>query len=181
MNCHRTHIKQAHKEEPAMCDICSAQFMNTTKLKKHKRRVHGEKIDSPCPYCKQIYETKDKLAQHIHAVHKEEPSICDICSAIFRNRHSLNGHKRKVHAEKEAAPCPHCNQVCETKYKLYQHIYAVHNLQESPCNVCGKTYKNAKLLQAHKKVMHPDVYISSRPSEIVKQKLDTGDDETMTM
>jgi len=210
---HKSHINYAHKEEPCICDVCSAQFLNTTKLKRHKSRVHGEKEESPCPYCSQIYETKDKLAQHISYVHKEEPcicdvcsvqflnktklkkhkrkvhgdienvpcphcdqvietkyklsqhiaqahkaepSVCDVCSAVFKNRHSLMGHKRKVHGTIENLPCPHCDKIIETKYKLSQHIYRDHNLQEYPCDICGETYKNTRLLQAHKRMMHPD-------------------------
>ena len=144
------------KIEPTAVDLtckeCNTTLKTMKNLKRHIRDLHTDTGRIICPVCSKYVQRS-----HINQAHKEEASICDLCSALFKNRHSLMGHKRKVHGNIENIPCPHCGQVIETKYKLSQHIYAVHNLQESPCDQCGKTYKNIKLLQAHKKVMHPEL------------------------
>ena len=153
------HKEQFHppSADDLTCKECNTTLKTRKSLRRHMREQHENDNKLICPVCSKMVHRS-----HINQAHKEEPSICDICSALFKNKHGLRGHKRKVHGDIENVPCPHCDQVIETKYKLYQHIYAVHNLQESPCDECGKTYKNIKLLQAHKKIMHPDVYISSR-------------------
>jgi len=156
-------------QKPAIVQVkeSNKHIDNFDNFAQHKEDNHPKieptAEDLTCTECDTILKTMKNLKRHIKEqhteakrpqAHKEEVAMCDICSALFKNRPSLRGHKRKVHGNIENIPCPHCDQVIQTKYKLSQHIYAVHNLQESPCEHCGKTYKNIKLLQAHKKVMH---------------------------
>ena len=63
-------------------------------------------------------------------------------------------------------------QVFDTAYKLYNHRYAVHRLQECRCEFCGGTYKNTKLLQVHKRVSHTELYEASKKASQQQQILD---------
>jgi KRAB domain-containing zinc finger protein len=98
-----------------------------------------------------------KLRGHVDAVHKVQPTLCDICSQVFKNVHALRVHKRKLHEEVSLVSCPSCSKVFENKIKLYDHKRAVHTLKDSKCPDCGKTYKNKNLLQKHVKVYHKDL------------------------
>ena len=60
-------------------------------------------------------------------------------------------------------------QVFDTNYKLYNHRYAVHNLQDCRCEFCGGTYKNKKLLQVHKRVSHPDLYEAAKNAKQLQE------------
>merc|ERR1712241_983868 len=62
--------------------------------------------------------------------------------------------------------------VFDTAYKLYNHRYAVHRLQECRCEFCGGTYKNTKLLQVHKRVSHTELYEASKKASQQQQILD---------
>ena len=57
----------------------------------------------------------------------------------------------------------------DTNYKLYNHRYAVHNLQDCRCEFCGGTYKNKKLLQVHKRVSHPDLYEAAKNAKQLQE------------
>ena len=57
----------------------------------------------------------------------------------------------------------------DTNYKLYNHRYAVHNLQDCRCEFCGGTYKNKKLLQVHKRVSHPGLYEAARNAKHLQE------------
>ena len=107
-----------------------------------------------CPFCGKL-ATKE----HIEYVHRVQPVQCDICLAELKNKRALRNHKNKVHAPPEILTCKDCGQIFDNKIKLYAHNYAVHSYQESRCEWCNGTYKNKKLLQAHKRVMHKDLYI----------------------
>lgn len=60
-------------------------------------------------------------------------------------------------------------QVFETAYKLYNHRYANHNLEEVTCEFCGGNYKSKKLLHAHKKVSHPDLYEAAKNAKHLQE------------
>ncbi len=57
----------------------------------------------------------------------------------------------------------------DTNYKLYNHRYAVHNLQDCRCEFCGGTYKNKKLLQVHKRVSHQDLYEAAKTAKHLQE------------
>ena len=57
----------------------------------------------------------------------------------------------------------------ETAYKLYNHRYANHNLEEVTCEFCGGNYKSKKLLHAHKKVSHPDLYEAAKNAKHLQE------------
>ena len=99
-----------------------------------------------------------QLRDHLDTTHKNEPSLCDICSKVFKNARSLRNHKKKVHEGIGEVNCPSCNKVFESKAKLYNHEKAVHLIQNSMCQACGKTYKNRSLLKKHLRVYHIELY-----------------------
>ena len=102
-----THMADAHPkdgDDQHPCLECDKVFQSKRYLRKHVANCHRGKLI--CPFCSKLCSKS-----HIHTAHKEEPSICDICCATFKNKHALSGHKRKVHAEKVVVTCPDCYQV----------------------------------------------------------------------
>ena len=53
--------------------------------------------------------------------------MCDVCSAVFKNKHALSGHKRKVHAEKVMVTCPDCFQVTFISVECSQCLVLCHD------------------------------------------------------
>merc|ERR1712096_397480 len=136
-----------------VCPICAKEVKY---LNGHIKDVHTEAPPENhiCNHCGKVFSKIKKLRGHIDAAHKVQPSMCDICSQVFKNLHSLRGHKRKVHEEVSEVTCPSCFKLFDTKLKLYYHERAVHTLEDSKCQACGRTYKNKNLLQKHQKVYH---------------------------
>lgn len=56
-------------------------------------------------------------------------------------------------SEPEANPiiysCDHCGKTRTNKYDLAKHIQNVHRFNPTPCTVCGKVFRNKRLVQAH--------------------------------
>ena len=111
-----------------------------------------------CYHCGKVFTKLKKLRGHIDAVHKVQPTNCDICSREFKNIHAMRGHKAKMHESITNVSCPSCSKVLGTRLKLYYHKRAVHTLEASRCEACGKTYKNKFLLRSHFKFNHKDLY-----------------------
>jgi hypothetical protein len=150
-------IRKRYPVLPKNCPICSKEVKY---LNDHIKDVHSDKPPENliCNDFGKVFSKRKKLRSLIAAVHRVQPTKCDICSQEFKNLHSLRGHKAKVHETISKVTCPTCSKEFETKLKLYYHERAVHTLEVSKCEACGKTYKNKFLLQKHVKVNHVELY-----------------------
>ena len=148
------HIRDAHPKdgEAFPCDECGSIFKSKRYLRNHVENIH--RIDSKiiCPICSKLVNK-----HHLYTAHGlDTPFICEVCSKTFKTKHALCGHKRKIHSERGRFQCSECGAVFDQAHKLYGHRYAVHKTEEVKCEFCGSNYKNKKLLQAHKRVSHPE-------------------------
>jgi len=151
----RRNFDTVHKDH-TVCPICAKKVKY---LNGHIKQQHTETPNENhvCNDCGKVFTQIRKLRAHTNAVHKVQLSMCDICSQEFKNTHALRSHKAKVHENIIKVNCPSCSKVCDTRLKLYFHERAVHTSEESPCQVCGKIYKNKNLLQKHIRVYHKDL------------------------
>ena len=155
--CLSSHMYEYHPKDEGEypCNDCDKIFISKRKLQKHVINVHSVKAKQLCPYCSKLGSQNHiwtcKMNQN------QDPVKCEVCFKELKNKEALRGHMRKVHAPQVIVECQVCHQVFDTEYKLYNHTYAVHNIQESRCEFCGGSYKNRKLLQAHKRVSHANL------------------------
>ena len=180
----KQHTKMVHGSDNdtdspfKMCPICAKEVKH---LSTHMRDTHPKEGEIyPCAECGLILKSKRYLKHHIDLKHNHEGKVmcnicnklvnkhhmytahgtehmCEICSKTFKTKHALNGHRSRIHSEKGVYPCPECGSVFDQAHKLYGHRYAVHSLVDAKCEFCGGNYKNKKLLQAHKRVSHPEL------------------------
>jgi len=154
----KQHIRQVHEKalyqkprQPKVCPICARQVVY---LGVHIKEVHSDDGHFPCSVCGKIFGSRIKVNSHFTSAHRQEPSLCTVCSQVFKNPHALKGHMRTVHEEKSHQTCPICFQQFDTKTKLYGHNRIVHQKIRSGsvrCNPCGITFKNKSLLKNHLK------------------------------
>jgi len=84
------------------CDECSAEFVDSTRLKEHKW-IHLDYNKFKCPL--------------------------DDCPQTFRHRSNLRNHMTKAHNGPEHFPCPLCSRNFAFEYKLRNHL-RLHDMDE---------------------------------------------------
>ena len=84
-----------------------------------------------CYHCGKVFSKIKKLRSHIDAIHKVQPTNCDICEREFKNIHAMRGHKAKMHESIINVSCPTCSKVLSTRLKLYYHERAVHTVEDA--------------------------------------------------
>ena len=143
--------------EMKVCPLCSKEVKH---LNRHIEVIHTENVDENdrCIPCGKAFRNNRKLNSHMATSHKVQPSMCDSCSQVLKNKDALRNHKRRVHDELDDVSCPSCFKAFGNKTKLYFHENAVHTIEASTCQTCGKTYKNRNLLKKHVKVYHNNLH-----------------------
>ncbi|OCT76561.1 zinc finger protein 516 isoform X2 [Xenopus laevis] len=96
--------------------------------------------DFQCPFCKNKYDRKKELDQHLLQVHK--PYKCRFCSFMTLREETLLNHIEKDHIT-TAVPLNRDGLAENGKTEI--------NSGEFPCEVCGQAFGQAWFLKAHMK------------------------------
>ncbi|CAM9623699.1 unnamed protein product [Lampetra planeri] len=145
---------------PHGCDQCSRVFLEATKLRSHRRRVHDRRPTHFCNRCDYAgYGTHD-VARHVEKCHGQVAAgkgssdgfPCKSCSATFSSASALRQHLLRKHRQeplgKDGTPSPP----------------VVANLCASPggpepaihvqCTACGQEFSQHADLREHRRVQH---------------------------
>ena len=174
------HLQRTHgiisKQIPLDCGTCSQSFENKALLNKHRASKHGENDSDrnifPCGQCNKNYPSRKALQCHIQFTHlKPAASECSACGLSFRKKSLLKQHKAGKHCCKgkdgknETLRCDQCNKECPSRKSLLRHIQFMHSAQiPANCEVCGQTYRNARLAREHMRTVHRVRIVSSSSS-----------------
>ena len=106
------HFQKVHVKPPELkhvCEYCGKRFLYPSHLKTHMNDFHGsgekkkhrirkkkiiiEKPGSiPCPHCKKLMSSDQKLQRHIQRLHGEKSFICPDCGKGFCEKKDLKQH-----------------------------------------------------------------------------------------
>lgn len=144
-NCDEVEEKKLWKQR-ITCALCS-QSLLLRSLANHMARRHsghGEKFFK-CGYCKTVYETKEKLVEHVKTCTAKkkrsttsesckEMAECDICKKSMQKA-SLKMHMKIKHAGLGPV-CEHCGRRFGNKFRLNEHYRAKHDYEKFKCSYC---------------------------------------------
>ncbi|XP_075224322.1 uncharacterized protein LOC142326076 isoform X3 [Lycorma delicatula] len=154
----KCHISKVHSldQDYHGCKICGKLLKNELMLKKHMFNLHSEqdkKIFS-CNICNKRFSSKSYLKRHKETIHTQINTVlCKVCGKVFKSEVSVKSHMKYFHM-KSYNLCYICGKVVRC---VDSHVRLVHTESTNEClkcDVCGKSYKNDRLLKVHKNNVH---------------------------
>jgi len=137
--------------ERPTCLICEKSFFDSSKLRRHKKTIHGGGVRYQCPMCIKRTIRKDALRAHIkrmHCIEHEEKDAtdkelrkgyqfaCEVCEKRLKSKQSLNRHVLGKHSTRYYQ-CPKCIRRFHWKNGLNLHMKKTHTnsnlIHETKC------------------------------------------------
>lgn len=117
---HEISHRKVKKSSELFCDQCQRQFLHRGTFAKHKDRHE----DSVCYYCNRGFADVATAKKHIADRHEnnEKRFACVKCKKLFGTRKILLRHFRTVHARTIPMFCGECDEPCENREKLANHL-----------------------------------------------------------
>ncbi|XP_061450284.1 zinc finger protein 516 isoform X2 [Rhineura floridana] len=134
----------------------------------------------PCTFCKNKFEGKKQLEQHIHQVHK--PFKCRLCNYMTLREETLLNHIERDHittqipngemynaenckTESSAGefPCEVCGQAFSQTWFLKAHMKKHRGSFDHGCHICGRKFKEPWFLKNHMKSHGPKSGSKNKP------------------
>ncbi|XP_037044348.1 transcription factor grauzone-like [Bradysia coprophila] len=153
LSCHIRGVHEFSLEH--VCEICARVFKTKQILQNHIFCEHSTTPKVQCNVCGAWLKHEISLRAHLKRYHDSsfESVNCPICNKEVPSKHSLAGHIRSVHGEKDHQ-CTFCNKAFQTAKKLKEHI-ACHTGEDLyECPYCDKKFRSSGNLYAHRKKAH---------------------------
>lgn len=179
------HIKRIHlNKRPYVCGAagCDKAFSSPSELKRHvQTQKHGhlpQAVTFECIMCKQAFENKRMLVEHLHNSHTEydetfasnrtQPSNdrfpCKVpnCGGTYSSLRNLNQHMI-YHSSETPFSCKllDCNEAFRSRLRLARHKASIHNIklkepkrEQFKCPQCEVIVNKSLSLKYHIKRVH---------------------------
>lgn len=140
-----THLNEHYAN--CICDVCGKSFLNSKRLKVHKR-TH-ENGHFPCKECGKILKTKTSKANHMESAHSKRVIKCQICFKPMKHYNDRIKHMSEVHNITHKFKCPICSREYNIKHYLATHIRQTHGHKNKKCLECGMAFITNHGLKKH--------------------------------
>ncbi|XP_054841519.1 zinc finger protein 516 [Eublepharis macularius] len=132
-----------------------------------------------CTFCKNKFEGKKELEQHIHQIHK--PFKCRLCNYMTLREETLLNHIERDHittqipngetyaenCKSESSggefPCEVCGQAFSQTWFLKAHMKKHRGSFDHGCHICGRRFKEPWFLKNHMKSHGPKSGSKNKP------------------
>ena len=135
----KDHMIAKHDEREFPCEKYEITVRGRLQLKAHKRK-HKE---ITCKKC------RESVPYNSATCHKTkclgENFKCENCEKLFGSLKRLNGHKKRIHGEKNLK-CPNCDSCFSTKGDLNTHIKRSHDPSKNNDSLIVPSENNDPLL-----------------------------------
>ncbi|XP_022819064.1 zinc finger protein 26-like [Spodoptera litura] len=140
-----THLNEHYAN--CICDVCGKSFLNSKRLKVHKR-TH-ENGDFPCSECGKVLKTKTSKANHMESVHSNRVIKCQICFKPMKHYNDRIKHMSEAHDITHKFKCHICSREYNIKHYLATHIRQTHGQKDKSCSECGMAFITNHGLKKH--------------------------------
>ena len=151
----KKHILYMHTatNQKINCDLCGKSFVRKGDLNVHVRNHFGVK-NIICPLCGKGFTKNHNLMKHQNffcsKIKKVKQFQCTQCPKRFCSTTSLNFHIKSHEAE--IIKCDVCNYQSNDKFRVKNHIKAVHQQEKLfECKYCKAKYSDKYRLSEHEK------------------------------
>eukprot|EP01083_Nonionella_stella_P146678 461656_1 len=160
----RSHIKYDHEglPKPYRCCLpgCSSNgFMHMADLARHSEEVHTIRKQYPCNICGIKFTRLYDAEVHQRNVHVEKTIQCESCACMFKTKHALRKHVRRMHtlpAAEPAYPCQLCDKRLKSPGGLRDHVSSIHSAARPfVCDICNKCFARKFSLKRHIPIHNP--------------------------
>jgi hypothetical protein len=170
------HLQQVHEGNRVynfMCEFCSKKCISNAELVIH-RRSHTKEKPFQCDLCKNRFNCKKNLIQHLRTIHLNQRRAnktlerCSICLKQFSHDYLVHFHMRKAHPAgiddgikvNEATQHYHCES-CGGQYKTRRYFdnhVCISGAGDGPANqaclICKANFTNRFETMKHIQEIH---------------------------
>ncbi|XP_013164386.1 PREDICTED: zinc finger protein 595-like isoform X2 [Papilio xuthus] len=139
-----THLNEHYPN--CICDVCGKSFLNTKRLKVHKR-IHENGV-YPCKECGKVLKTKTSIANHMES-HSKRIIKCQICFKPMKHYNARIKHMSEEHNIRHKFKCHICNREYNIKHYLATHIRQTHGHKNKKCSECHMAFITNHGLKKH--------------------------------
>ncbi|XP_052748110.1 zinc finger protein 676-like isoform X2 [Galleria mellonella] len=157
-----SHKRLTHTSSLVGCEYCGEAFISEWGLRAHKRRIHGDILETSmfeCAKCKAKFRTGDALAKHESL--SCEGYNCVNCGETFVAGNLLTYHLVQSHNHRnssiEYSECATCNAKFHNQAALWRHT-ADKCGAVVPCLQCGVGFPTDEMMNDHLKTHSTDVF-----------------------
>ncbi|XP_049883314.1 zinc finger protein 502-like isoform X2 [Pectinophora gossypiella] len=140
-----THLNEHYAN--CICDVCGRSFINSKRLKVHKR-TH-ENGNFPCTECGKILKTKTSRSNHVESAHSKRVVKCQICFKPMKHYNDRIKHMSEVHNITHMFKCNICSKEYNIKHYLATHMRQTHGNKNKKCLECGMAFITNHGLKKH--------------------------------
>jgi len=148
------------RRKPLPCSFCGVAQATPEELESHENLHRSRACPFSCLICEDAkLPTAVALAKHMTNTHPQNSwKQCDACGKYFKSTSLLLNHVNHVHGRCQYR-CSYCWKVFRTEGTWKRHekncYRAPQNSYQNVCEICGKVFKDYRILRMHSRV-HKD-------------------------
>ena len=119
LNDYNNHQRVVHSVNPTQCTVCSKEFRNEQKLKRHQKKP----VYNDCDLCDRKFCSDKDYSYHQIVDHHANPQKCKTCGKEYERLSELKKHALKAVPQ----ACDLCNQILCTLSDYNTHRISVHH------------------------------------------------------
>lgn len=130
-----------------ICDVCGRPFLNTKRLRVHKRvHDHGS---YPCRVCGKVLPTRTSRSNHVESAHSRRVLRCQVCREPMKHYNARVKHMSEAHRITHSFRCAICGREYNVKHYLATHMRQSHGAKDKKCEECGMAFITSHGLKKH--------------------------------